>query len=266
VKVRAHGRTKYVVEKCRCPVCRKGARDYERERLRHLAQVSWGAAQPRLVDAQPARDHLAVLAAAGIGYKRAAQLAGVSVTVCARLAGYHDSRPANRVRPSTLAKLLAVQPVPRNANPGAYVDATGTGRKVRALVAIGWSQAEIGRRIGVSASNVADYTNATFASRITAGRWVRIDDLWRDLCMTPGPSLRARRHAAARGWPPPLAWDDIDDIDCRADLGASGRITTWDQLSDLVDVGVPLDQAVADVAQRRGIDPKSVLRSIGRAS
>jgi hypothetical protein len=35
--------------------------------------------------------------------------------------------------------------------------------------------------------------------------------LFNELCMTPGRSTPARKYAERKGWPPPLAWDDIDN-------------------------------------------------------
>jgi hypothetical protein len=212
VKVREHGeRAKYVVEKCRCGLCRASTREYERQRTRDKAMERWGMKEPRLVDSTPAREHLARLAEYGIGWKHAADLAGVSRTVVGRLRGYNSGRPANRVRPETLRRILAVEASPRTANPGALVDALGSGRKLRSLVALGWTRSELGRRIGVTPQNIGPLMVLEPGMRITARRWCQIDDLWRDLCMTVGPSVRAAADAKRLGWAPPLAWDDIDD-------------------------------------------------------
>ncbi len=58
------GRTKYVVEKCRCDVCRAAAAAYERERRRRV--------EPAYVDAAEARAHVEALMAAGAEMKTVA--------------------------------------------------------------------------------------------------------------------------------------------------------------------------------------------------
>jgi predicted DNA-binding protein (UPF0251 family) len=54
-----------------------------------------------------------------------------------------------------------------------------------------------------------------YVTRSTAARVARLYDL---LSMRPGPSPIAKRRALAKGWAPPLAWDDdtIDDPRARA--------------------------------------------------
>lgn len=48
---------------------------------------------------------------------------------------------------------------------------------------------------------------------VTARSLAKVDVAYRRMQGTPGPSDRARQLAARRGYPSPLAWDDIDDID-----------------------------------------------------
>lgn len=90
------------------------------------------------------------------------------------------------------------------------IDATGTQRRIRALMALGWPGRELGRRLGCSAEHVQNITRAErhYVRRATAER---IDALYRELCMTVGPSRITAMRAAARGFAPPLAWDDIDN-------------------------------------------------------
>lgn len=88
------------------------------------------------------------------------------------------------------------------------VDAEGSRRRVRALAAIGWSFAELGRRLGgVTGEAIGNMTLQRVVHRDTAAR---VSELFEALCMTPGPSTITRRRAEAKGWAPPLAYDDID--------------------------------------------------------
>jgi hypothetical protein len=188
------------------------------------------------VDARPARDHLALLAEHGISPARAAALAGVSAAVVGRLVGWDTSRPARRVRPATLAKLLAVTPHPSNADPGARVCGVGTTRKLQALVALGWPQAVLATRLGRIPTNLGRLLHAS-QPRVNAATWRAVDALWEELQATPGPSTRARTIAAKRGWPPPLAWDDIDNPDARpVTTRTPARRTNAARLDDLTDL------------------------------
>lgn len=89
------------------------------------------------------------------------------------------------------------------------VDATGTRRRVQALVAIGWSTREL--------SAMVDKSEGWIRQPLYGRQWVltstrdTIRDLYDRLHMTPGPSVRARNYAKRRGWVPPLEWDNIDD-------------------------------------------------------
>lgn len=108
----------------------------------------------------------------------------------------------------TAAAILRLRPedVPNR------VPVIGSMRRVQALAAIGWPIAHIGAEAGV---------RGTLINELVAGRRKRlplweaqgIDRVFRERCMTPGPSKTARTVAARNGWVPPLAWDDIDNPD-----------------------------------------------------
>lgn len=89
------------------------------------------------------------------------------------------------------------------------VDSTGTARRIRALMAIGWTAAGIAAH-GPWATGDALLELAK-RQRIHIDNRNEVARIYDDLCMTPGPSANTRRRALAKGWAPPLAWDDIDD-------------------------------------------------------
>lgn len=84
-------------------------------------------------------------------------------------------------------------------------------RKVRALMALGWPASEIGHRIGVSQQAISRIL-ARDTIRATTAAW--IDEVYTSLEMKiPEDTIYTRRtkNAARKaGWPPPLAYDDID--------------------------------------------------------
>lgn len=94
---------------------------------------------------------------------------------------------------------------------GQVVDSTGTRRRIQALQAMGWTRRLIAEAAQIDAEVImnASRKKATVYTR-TARQIRRVYDR---LSMTPGPSQLARRRALAKGWVPPLAWDEdaIDD-------------------------------------------------------
>jgi hypothetical protein len=90
----------------------------------------------------------------------------------------------------------------------------GTARRLRALARIGWSFPALGQRLGVTKEAVKGWALAD-----TEGKYLRLSTinriaaLYDELCMIPGPSKTAVNRATAKGWSPPLAWDEgqIDD-------------------------------------------------------
>lgn len=214
---RPHGRARYVLDGCPCEICKAANTAYEAARTRKIAYGQW---QP-YVDATPIRAHVQQLQAAGLGYKRIARLAGVTPSTLGKLLygiPDRDQPPSAKVRPSTAEKLFAVVATPDVLGSKAVVDATGTRRRLQALVAIGWSMAELGRRLNMSASNFASFIAA---EHIIARNACRVRDLYEQMWDQAPPednprqrntASRARNHARNAGWPPPMAWDD-DTID-----------------------------------------------------
>lgn len=92
------------------------------------------------------------------------------------------------------------------------IDATGTQRRIRALMALGWTSRHIADLCGWTSAEAVTEINKDrrFVYLATAEK---IADAYERLCMTPGPSPQTKARAARKGWPPPLAWDDdrIDD-------------------------------------------------------
>lgn len=211
-----HGtRAAYVKDRCRCGPCTAANRRAEAERARARAYGCW---QP-YVDATAARRHVQELRTAGIGLRRIAAVSGVSYGSLAALL-YGDRRtdraPSRRIRPNTEAALLAVSPGPDSVAPGTRLDATGTRRRLQALVARGWPQARLAHLLGRRRDSVGRLLAASTVTAATA-REVRalFDRIW----STPPPEHtaaeraaveQARALAAGRGWRSALAWDDID--------------------------------------------------------
>lgn len=221
-----HGhRNRYVIDKCRCRPCRDSAAEYERMRTRQAAYGLW---QP-YVDAQPVRDHVNALRAQGMGWKRVAEVAGIEPSVLWKIlygARTRGMGPSKRVRETTAQRLLAVR---LDLRAGAYIDGTGTRRRLQALFSLGWSQSRIATLMGMEARNLGTVIHDRRGGRVTAATAAKAralyDDMWDRLPPSSGrwekvAIANAKRAALRHGWLPPLAWDD-DTID---DPGASPAV------------------------------------------
>ena len=138
---RPHGtRAKYVVEKCRCDLCREAVRNYERERRARTV--------PAYVGADRARQHVKWLGEQGVGLKRIVAVSGVSQGALWKLM-YGDQkrfgRPSKRITRETEQKILAV--LPDAVADGAYIDGKKTREHIDTLVDRGWSRIAIGRHV-----------------------------------------------------------------------------------------------------------------------
>lgn len=92
------------------------------------------------------------------------------------------------------------------------VDATGTRRRIQALMRLGWSTPELARQGGWS--NERDVQNLLYARQFVFRETAqRVADLYERLSGTLGPSAYTRDRAERSRYAPPLAWDEgsIDD-------------------------------------------------------
>lgn len=142
------------------------------------------------------------------------------------------------------------------------IDGTGTRRRIHALVAIGWTMAELDAELGRRRSYVSRLTRDDGdVLRETAKA---VAAMYERLCMTPRVGWRADRQralAARSGWVGPLSWDNIDDPNERPAVARD----VWDESS--------IDDAVIDRVLAGGKRPRKlthaeageiVARSLGR--
>lgn len=208
-----HGtRVAYVRDRCRCIGCTAAntaaSRTANRERI-------YGRWQP-YVDGRPVREHIAALRRAGIGVERIARLAGLSVSHIRQLAGNGPGKPPQRVRPGTAARVLAIGIQSTSRAPRSRVDATGTRRRLQALLAVGWPLKLLAHQLGCRPNSLERSMATESVTARTAHDVARLyEQLWNARPPQATSDQRAaadaaQAHAAAQGWMPPLAWDDID--------------------------------------------------------
>lgn len=101
----------------------------------------------------------------------------------------------------------------------ALIDATGTVRRLRALVALGHSQVRIGAKLCVTGARVSQLCRgrSKLVFRETAAKVIDLYNEWWDVVPTDRGANAARAYARSQAWGSPLAWDDetIDDPEAR---------------------------------------------------
>ena len=92
------------------------------------------------------------------------------------------------------------------------VDATGTHRRLQALVALGYTMEGVDAAVGRARGWASQVLQSRSVFLATADVVAEVYDRW---CMTVPEhpwAGRQRTIAHRNGWLPPLAWDDIDDV------------------------------------------------------
>lgn len=232
-----------------------------------------------LVDAEPARQHVIALREAGIGERRIGELAGMSRSVIQSLirGKSRDGRrepPSAQISKRTHEKIMAV-PLPTPAElklmmaPGARVDATGTRRRIRALIAFGYTQSALAARIGWQVGNFSHQLVHHKGATVTAATAVKVQEMFTELELTPGQADRSRQLAKKHGWVVPMAWDedeiDVPDVDVAAVKAATAPRP---KRYDFVDLYLELRDFIGlndtQIAARMGIELNSLQQAKAR--
>ena len=251
--------TSYAKHGCRCEPCRAAAAKASKawRRDNYLGVV-------KLVDAQPLKDHVAMLMASGMSFRAIALTAGY--TSRNALA---DSMTRSRVRPATMARILAVNPK-RDNRRDAYVDATGSRRRLQALAVNGWSTRNLAAQLGHKhATTVQDIASGKIPT-IRLRSMDAIRDLYERLWDQPGPSQRTAAIARAKGWLPALAWDDdlIDRPEHEAEdvrrLGGDVR-RSGITMEDIEDARAQGYQSSREIGWRLGLTATAVQQILSRS-
>ena len=151
------------------------------------------------------------------------------------------------------------------------VDATGTRRRIQAMVAIGWTLSWLSQEAGHTDRWCHDILAGDH--RILRSHADEVRALYGRLWDKPrtGPyATRAIRQAQRRGWPVPLAWDDdtIDDPTAKPcgvlppamTRTRAERERRIESVRDLLDVGEDPER----IAARLGVDVRALTRMLRR--
>lgn len=200
---------------CTCEPCRNAVKRYAKRLAYDLDR-----GVRRLVDAQPARDHVQGLVDAGATVAQIARATGdrVKRAQIARLLygnPYNQGKVVRQLQPATAQHLLAVTEADALGQL-TFTSAVGTHRRVHALAARGFTRSDIADRLGISESATYNWMTRSTVTTAVADRMRRV---YEDMCMKEGTSELMRWRALRLGWAPPLAWDEdsIDDPDGQPD-------------------------------------------------
>ena len=136
----------------------------------------------------------------------------------------------------------------------------GARRRLQALAALGWSNAEVARRMGMNSEHLPHLLR--YATHIGQRNAARIAAVYDELSMQlPKPTTRhqkqamsvARNRARRNGWPPPLAWNNIDDPDERPHERREDRRTKTDVDHAVVERVLAGDRLPMTTAERREV-------------
>lgn len=269
-------RSRYNQKDCRCEDCTEAQRVYHADRRRQVAYGRWNP----WVDAGPARKHLQELQAAGLGRRRISELSGLDQSTIRRI-----QQGRAQIRHATAERILAVSATIEALAGTALVDATGSHRRLQALVAVGWSQRRLAARLGISPANFGTMMRRprVLASRARAIRAL-YEELWDTVpeCRSTQEQMavvRAREFAAARGWVRPMAWNDedidnpeaapaLDDTVCGVDEVAIKRALegdksvslTKDERAEAVRIGTAEHLSARDLGKLLGASTRTIVR------
>ncbi|MGE4429075.1 MAG: hypothetical protein AB7G37_21705 [Solirubrobacteraceae bacterium] len=163
------------------------------------------------VPSGPIREHVLALTEHQFLSYSIATAAGVTQTAVDRIR--RGLNPTTRQRVANAILAVTPQSIFASAGDCHKVPAYASQRRLRALAALGWRLDDID----------AHMETGQRAKAINGNTWVygkvhrRIAAVYEELSGKVGPSERTRRQARARGYAPPLAWDDIEDPNERPD-------------------------------------------------
>jgi hypothetical protein len=143
------------------------------------------------VPAGPARRHLTALAAKGVGLKTVSSLSGVSHGALAKIVYGDRARgqaPSRRIRPATLAAILAVEV--DQARGGQKVPAGPTWALLDELLGAGYTKSFLARALG---SKAATPSLQVTRDRVRASTARRVEALHRRLIGQESPARESQR-------------------------------------------------------------------------
>jgi transposase len=277
----------YKIDGCKCRPCLDANNKQSMTRTRKVAYGTWDSGK---TDVAPVRDHIAMLIESGFSDRTIAEAANVGRTTIRAIMRGRKERGGQinkRTNKEVAERILALKPAKEILPDNCMVDATGTHRRLQALVAIGWPLNRLGNQLGVQASNMNtllgqvtvrvrtakkvrdlydrswNQTPAT-SNSYQAGAVKRAKTLATSNSYQAGAVKRAKTLAKRKGWVPPLAWDDdsIDDPAAQPDLGI--KLKLRDTIAEDVKFLHSTGASREEIAERFGSSWETIERQLHR--
>lgn len=217
----------YNKDKCRCEPCREArSREGKRQRLnRHRRDI---AGRTSYSDATESAARIRLMSKRGMHMQGIADLCGISLRTVRRLLSEDAKTVTTEVHDLIMCAPLPIVPQFDSAR----IDVTGTQRRLRALVAIGYTYKRLGEVLDMHQSNARSLTTGDWKDKHHKSLYVTVrirdrvaavyDELWNTPPVTVGwreefDARAARERAAAAGWALPMDLDDdrLDDPEYR---------------------------------------------------
>jgi hypothetical protein len=187
---------------CRCDGCVKLKR-----RQQKVYRV-YGTRLASTEESAAAYELIRKLTSEGFSVKAIAEVAGIpDCSINKRIRVGHE-----RIQSDAARRILTVtrQQLIDHARDTTHLPVIGARRRLHALFRLGWTLDDIAAGDQPMRKRLADISRGERTH--TAARSYRfVVARFDELCMTEGPSKQTRTRATRLDYPPPLAWDDIDD-------------------------------------------------------
>lgn len=258
---RANGSPRYR-KPCKCEPCLLARRRHDKK-----WKVDRALGKPAMVDATTAREHIAEL-------RKTRTWASISKTtgVAESNLYYIANGTRTEIQRATRDAILAAQPG-RKPVDTMQLDALGSRRRLQAMMAVGHSVRLLARECRIAKDRARDIALGQQPT-VRADVAERIADTYMRLAFRPAPvnkfTQRTRNLAATRGWHGPLAWDRIDDPDCkpetdrrtsRAKPGSKSKVyADVARVAELTAAG----RSAQQIADELGCHKRTVVRARGR--
>lgn len=185
-----HGtRNNYLTHACRCTPCTTDA-TRERDKIRRLK--AYGRPRTQKIDATQARKHAQKLIQNGMTITQIARAANLSHPAIGRLIGTGNYKPSKNILNTTATAVLNIRP---HTPTTGHTNATGTKRRIQALVAIGYPYETQGRLAGITPEKPRHILGQTHTDTQTAQA---ITTLFTQLQLKPAPPSRHRLPRSTR--------------------------------------------------------------------
>lgn len=209
------------------------------------------------IDSAECREHINLLRNAGYSLFTISDMTGLDRDTLTHLGTYTS---LSRVEMNTHLSIMRI-PLPNGlVDGGARIPNVGTKRRLKSLMAFGYSLPILADELGMTAMN--NVSNLLRQSHVSSATAVKVKEVFDRLHMTPGPSRKAAQMAAKKGWVLPLAWDDedIDNPDAEPQLPEDDKNAWFEDYQELKRLG----KSDEEIAERMGLLLKSLKRRLLR--